>query len=182
MAHDRAMNGLNISPDRILGVACGLATMLAIAGCGGSDSPPTIDVIGKDFSYEGLPETIEAGTTLTLRNDSEVELHELVAVRLPDDEDRSVAELLQLPVEELGAAIGPASTVIIAPPSETGEVIVGSDVFDQPGRYAVFCAIPTEADPDEYLKAAATSDGPPDVAGGPPHFTAGMWAELAVTE
>jgi hypothetical protein len=45
----------------------------------------------------------------------------------------------------------------------------------------VMCAIPTGVDPEEYLAAAAgAAGGPPDVAGGPPHFTHGMAAELIV--
>jgi hypothetical protein len=43
------------------------------------------------------------------------------------------------------------------------------------------CAIPTGADPQEYLEQAATSDGPPEVDGGPPHFVNGMVDELLVT-
>jgi hypothetical protein len=44
------------------------------------------------------------------------------------------------------------------------------------------CFIPTGADPDEYLAAAAASEGeaPTGVAGGPPHFVNGMYAELQV--
>lgn len=49
------------------------------------------------------------------------------------------------------------------------------------GRNAIFCAIPTGADPEEYFAASAESEGgPPDVEGGPPHFAMGMFAELIV--
>lgn len=44
------------------------------------------------------------------------------------------------------------------------------------------CAIPTGAIPEEYLEAAATSDGPPNVDGGPPHFVNGMADVIDVTE
>jgi hypothetical protein len=58
---------------------------------------------------------------------------------------------------------------------------VGDGTLSEPGRYGVFCAIPVGADPDEYLDAAATSQGgPPEVEGGPPHFTQGMYGELTV--
>ena len=40
--------------------------------------------------------------------------------------------------------------------------------------------IPTGADPAVYLEAAAASDGPPQVDGGPPHVAHGMFAELTV--
>ncbi|HSL59481.1 MAG TPA: hypothetical protein VK866_16665 [Acidimicrobiales bacterium] len=144
------------------------------------DSGP-IEVTGVDFAYVGLPETVPAGTELAFRNDSSAELHELVAIRLPDDEERSVPDLLALPPEELGALFPLVTSVIIAPPNAEGFVVEGSATLDEPGRYAVICAIPTGADPDEYLAAAAESEGgPPEVAGGPPHFVQGMWAELVV--
>ena len=61
-------------------------------------------------------------------------------------------------------------------------MVEGSSVLDRAGRYVVFCAIPTGADPEVYLAAAAEAEGgPPDVPGGPPHFVEGMVAELVVT-
>ena len=43
------------------------------------------------------------------------------------------------------------------------------------------CFIPTGADPQEYLDAAAeTDEGRPQVDGGPPDFVHGMYAELTV--
>lgn len=171
-----------------------------VAGCGDDDGGPTADaaadpppataitaeggvveVTGVDFAYEGLPATIPAGTELSFRNDSTSELHELVAIRLPDDETRSVEELVSGPPEDLQALFPEVRSVILAPPGADGFVAVGSAVLDEPGRYAVICAIPTGADPDEYLAAAAESEGgPPEVAGGPPHLVEGMWAELVV--
>lgn len=173
-------------------VACGLA--IALGACGGSDSDfsaaaarvgadevLSIDIVGDDFSYSGMTESVVAGTRLNLRNASDEELHELVAIRLPDDEERSVGELLALPPAELGE-IGPPAAVILAPPSETGFAVVGTGTLDEPGRYLIFCAIPIGADPGQYLEAAATSDGPPDVPGGAPHFTEGMAGEIIVTD
>jgi hypothetical protein len=58
--------------------------------------------------------------------------------------------------------------------------VLGDGTLHEPGRYVVLCGIPLGADPQAYLDAAQTSDGPPDVPGGPPHFTAGMFAELVV--
>ena len=83
------------------------ALTLVAAGCGDDDSeaaaaePATIEVNAVDFEYENLPDTVAAGTTLTLVNDAPTELHELVAFRLPDDEERSVDELVALPPDEL---------------------------------------------------------------------------------
>jgi hypothetical protein len=61
-------------------------------------------------------------------------------------------------------------------------VAVGDGTLTEPGRYVLMCFIPTGADPDEYLSAAAASEGeaPTGVAGGPPHVVNGMYAELHV--
>jgi hypothetical protein len=118
-----------------------------------------------------------------LTNASDVEIHELVAVRLAEDEERSADELVQLPEEELGALFaGPPTMVLIAPPSGAPHIpAVGDGSLTEPGRYLLLCSIPTGADPDEYMAAAqASQGGPPDVEGGPPHFTRGMYAELTV--
>jgi len=142
-----------------------------------------IEVRAVDYAFEGLPETVPAGTILTLVNESSVELHELVAIRLPDDETRSVDELVQLPPEELAAFFPLVETVTIAPPEEAGFPIEGIGMLEKPGRYLVICAIPTGANPDEYMAAAAESEGgPPDVPGGPPHLAMGMYGQTLVEE
>ncbi len=109
-----------------------------------------------DYAFEDLPETVEAGTMLSLTNNSTAEVHELVAFLLPEDETRPVEELVQLPEEELGALFGTAepATVIIAPPGEAGFPVVGDGSLTEPGRYAVICSIPIGADPAEFLAAA----------------------------
>jgi hypothetical protein len=116
-----------------------------------------------------------------LHNDAPAELHELVAIRLPDDEDRSVEALVELPEAELEALFpDEPALVILARPEADGEAVLGDGTLTEPGRYAVFCAIPEGADPDEYLEQAQTSEGPPQVEGGPPHFTLGMYGEVTV--
>ena len=140
-----------------------------------------VDVTAVDFSFEDLPSTIDAGTQLTLRNDADRELHELVAFRLPDDEKRPVAELLKLPESELMPMLGAPSTVLLAAPGEDQVAAVGDGTLTEPGRYLVMCSIPTGVEPAEYLRAAAAANGQkPNVDGGPPHFTSGMFAELTV--
>ncbi|MDZ7732776.1 MAG: hypothetical protein U5R31_06345 [Acidimicrobiia bacterium] len=72
---------------------------------------------------------------------------------------------------------------MIAAPEQnnTPGAVEGDGVIDEPGRYAFICAIPTGADPQEYLAAAAEAEGgPPQVEGGPPHFVEGMYAEVTV--
>lgn len=135
-----------------------------------------------DYGFLDVPTSVEAGTTFELTNESEEEAHELVAVRLPDDEERPIAELVALLPEEFGPLMAGLQTVVIAGPLDDGTAVVGDGSLQEPGRYALICVIPTGADPEEYLTKAATSDGPPDVAGGPPHIAEGMFAELTVTE
>lgn len=179
-----------------------LATIALVAGCGDDDDAATDDdsttttpaaepaagktitVTGVDYKYEGLPAEMEAGTKLEFKNGSTKEVHELVAFRIPDSETRPMSELVALPEEQTEAIFGsgPPAAVLIAPPA--GEVIqaVGDGTFTAPGRYGIACFIPTGADPAAYLAALqAATDGPPDVAGGPPHVANGMFAEVKVS-
>lgn len=166
------------------------ATSAAPATTAGSDTTmamdgDTVTVEGVDYAFENLPESVPAGTLLEFTNTSDVEVHELAAIRIPDEETRPVEELIQLPEEEIDAILGDTmpAAVIIAAPGETGMAVVGDGTMTEPGRYAVVCFIPIGADPDEFMAAIQTeSSGPPEVAGGPPHVTAGMYAELVVEE
>ncbi len=190
---------------RMLALALGAAT-LGLGACGSEDTaaspPPTetatdtapfptevsepsdevVEVSMVDYAFEGLPETVPAGTRLTVTNAAETELHEVVVFRLPEDEDRSLAELTELGPDNLTAALGEPHSVLLAAPRGPAIPAVGDGTLAEPGRYALFCFIPTGADVDEYLDAAADPDqeGPPQVEGGPPHFVHGMYAELQV--
>jgi hypothetical protein len=139
------------------------------------------EVVAVDYRFEGLPERIDAGTTLTMRNDADHEVHELVAFTIPPEETRSVDELVMLPEGELFTVLPQEpALVLLAPPGEKATAVVGDGTLPA-GRYLVACAIPTGADPDEFMQAVQeAAGGPPDVAGGPPHFTSGMYAEMVV--
>lgn len=166
-------------------VACGTGseptTTTSTTTTSTAPQPQTVAVTAIDYAFVGLPASVPAGTTFTLSNDSDTEVHELVAIRLPDDETRPVSELVQLSPEEFGAFFPLVKTVIIAPPAADGFAVEGTGELSEPGRYALICVIPTGADPDEYMTAAAEAEGgPPDVAGGPPHIVHGMFAEIVV--
>ena len=145
-------------------------------------SSETIDVTAIDYAFEGLPDTIAPGTTLTLTNSSTAEIHELVAFLLPASETKTAEEIAGLPEGEFGALFpGEPAAVLVAPPGGAPQIpAVGDGSFTEPGRYVVFCFIPTGADPEEYLAAASSGEGPPQVEGGPPHFTQGMYGEFTV--
>lgn len=159
-----------------------LLTALALAACSSSSSEPEqVIVTAVDYGFGGVPAAVGPGTVLVLSNESSVEVHELVAIRLPDEEPRSVAELVALPPAELAEFFPLVETVLVAPPGESSSPVEGNGALREPGRYALICVIPTGADPDEYLAAAAEAEGgPPQVAGGPPHIAHGMYAEIVV--
>jgi len=168
---------------RRLAQAAAITALAAMAGaCGGGNDATT--VTATDYRFENLPKSVKSGTTLSLKNSSGKELHEMVIVKLPDTEKRSVAELVKLPQAQFDAlSPGPPALVLLGPPGGGAEIkAVGNGKLTAKGRYVVICAIPTGADPAAYLKAAqAATDGPPKVDGGPPHFTMGMYGEITVT-
>lgn len=166
---------------RLLALTSVLGLLLVACSSGG---PQEVTVGLEDYAFVGLPDELVAGSTLSIDNRSEDELHELVAVLLPDDEERAVEELVQLPPEELAAFFPGVQTVLLQPPGSDETIVAeGDGTLTEPGRYFVLCAIPTGADPQEYLAAAAEAEGgpPQGVEGGPPHFVNGMWAEVTVT-
>lgn len=171
-----------------IALAAGAAVLapLALGACGDDadaagldDGVLTVDLA--DFTFGDLPDEVPAGTRLAVESDSEKELHELVAIRLPDDDTRSAEDIVHNGLGELlGSGVQPAAVLLAAPGGDQINA-VGDGTLTEPGRYLLLCAIPVGADPAEYLAAAQTSDGPPQVAGGAPHFTHGMFDELIVT-
>jgi len=172
---------------RQVGVA-GLAVLALLATACGSDDKSgagtTKTVTAVDYKFENLPKSVKSGTKLALKNESPKELHEMVLARLPDTEKRPLADLVKLPEGELDALFqGPPAAVLLRPPGGAEQInAVGDGTLMEKGRYLVTCFIPTGADPAAYLKAAqAATDGPPQVAGGPPHFANGMYGQITVT-
>lgn len=138
-----------------------------------------VEITAVDWAFEGVPESVEAGTRLSLTNEGD-EPHELVAIRIPDEETRPVSEIVALPEEELGAVFGgepmPATVILAATgTTDTPGAVMGDGTLTEPGRYAIVCFLPVGAD-DSVLEA----DGPPE-SDAPPHVSQGMFAELTVT-
>lgn len=145
------------------------------------DDAMTITIDAIDYGFQNVPESVPTGTQLGFSNKSNVELHELVAFRVAGDVP--LDELLVQSPTELEATLGPPVTVLLQPPGAADPIMaVGDGTLAEPGRYVLMCFIPIGADPAEYLAAAEAADGgkPEGVAGGPPHFSAGMFAELTV--
>jgi hypothetical protein len=176
--------------------------VVVLAACGSdkdetktTSPPPTsaalaggaaINVTAADYSFTGLPKTAKAGSKFAMHNASDKEFHEMVMIRIPDGEKRSVAELVALPEAESDAIFANVqpSFIAVASPGKDGTPIMGDGAVAEPGRYAVVCFIPVGADPvkaQEAMEASATSDGPPPNLGdGPPHVTKGMYAEVTI--
>ena len=114
-----------------------------------TDTPNAVTVLASDYRYDSLPATVPSPTTFNLRNDSTEEVHEMVVIRIPDEETRPVGQLVALPEAEIDAIFGdaPPALVIVALPGEMGNNVLGDGVLRQPGRYAVVCFIPVGADP-----------------------------------
>ena len=164
--------------NRLVGLL--LAGSISLTACG--DDGETVGILAvemSDFAYDDLPSEVEAGTTIQVSNSSATELHEFVAYRVDDGDDRS-AEAIVDDVASLVAG-GPPVAILLAEPGGEQIAAVGDGTLSEPGRYLILCAIPTGADADDYLAAAATSEGPPQIDGGAPHFTHGMFAEIVVT-
>lgn len=184
--HRAPLRSSAITAAALLLAACGTETdPEAAASLPGADDASDGDVVEVslvDFAFVGLPDAVPAGTRLTVRNDADAELHEVVAFRLDDADDRTVDELAELSPPELGAALGEPTTVLLATPGGPQIDAVGDGTLSEPGRYALMCFIPTGVEPQVYLDAAAaTEEGPPQVEGaGPPHVVQGMRAELTV--
>lgn len=184
-------------------IVISLAAVLGLAACGGDDDEPaasgdpieseaedetttteapaeddeaegeTLEVTGVEYAYEGLDAEVEAGTELTFANGGQ-EVHELVLMRIDDDETRSIEELLQLPEEEAMQSVSMIG-VSVAAPGEDGEIMEGELTVADAGRYAAICFIP--------VGTTEMPDGPPgegEEPSGPPHFTQGMVQEFTV--
>jgi len=120
----------------------------------------TVDVTGVDYAFDGVPETIEAGTVaFDFTNATEAdEEHEMIILKKADGVTLSFEDILALPEEEAmekGQFVGAA----FAPPGEKGLALADLE----PGSYAMVCFIPVGGGEE-----------------GPPHFTQGMLQEFSV--
>lgn len=142
-----------------------------------------------DYAFQGLDSEYESGTTIQIQNDSEAEVHELLAFRRTDGEERPVSELLELPQEELLTVIELRGAAVAPPGQDSTALPIPPLVLEQPGNYIFICLLPTGAPPDEVLAAIADfaaagfpeGEAPDYPETGPPHAVNGMFAEVTIT-
>jgi len=139
----------------------------------GPTEPPAegataLEVTAVDYGFQGLDAVTEPGEyALSLTNGGK-ELHEIVIVRLNDDETRSVQELLQ--AQEDPSTFSTDIAFGFACPGATSEPIAAN--MTEPGRYVAVCFIPVGATPETPPSEFETL--------GPPHAVQGMVAEVTL--
>ena len=126
----------------------------ALGQCGYDE----VDVTAVDYSFEGLPETLDAGTAGFKLTNEGAEPHVLIVVKYNDGDTTSLEDLLALPEDQL------MEHATFAGAASAGPGAWGASFMElEPGRYAAFCPIPMGGED------------------GPPHFTQGMTAEFEVS-
>lgn len=126
------------------------------------------EIVAVDYDYENVPERVAPGQIgIRMVNQGE-EVHEAVVLRINDDVDLSVEELLELPEEEAEQSTEFRGVAFALPGEEASAVI---DLEE--GRHVLICFIPVGT-------TSFDDAGPQEGGGGPPHFTQGMVREFEV--
>jgi uncharacterized cupredoxin-like copper-binding protein len=118
----------------------------------------TVAVTGVEYAFEGVPETVPAGTVAFAFSNEGEEEHEMILVKKADGATQSFEEIANLPEEESESLVEFKSATF-APPGGESSALAELDA----GEYAMFCFIPVGGAED-----------------GPPHFTEGMLQEFTV--
>lgn len=139
--------------------------------------PQTVEITAADYAFAGVPDSVAAGSTISLTTAPDGEPHEVVAVALPDTETRPAGELVALPDDEFGALFAEeAALVTIALPgtTDTPGPVVGDGTLDEPGRYLLLCTFPQGTSVADVEAATGPLEGDQR------HYTLGMFTELLV--
>jgi len=130
-------------------------------------------VTATEYSFAGIPETIEAGPAVVAFENDGNEIHHIIMIQVNDGVTESPEELLEelfeLPEDEVPTKVSLLGETFALPGED------GAELFDlQPGRHFAVCVIPTGTTPDSPPPGEGTD--PP----GPPHFVHGMIQEFTV--
>jgi plastocyanin len=129
------------------------------------------EVVGVEYAYENIPDSVALGTELTFRNNG-AEAHEMVLARKNAGVTTSFEELLAMPEEESSKLVTFVGQ-LMANPGETAE---GSLVADGAGDYLAICFFP-----QGWTEIPEGTPGPDaSLPAGAPHFTLGMLKEFTV--
>ena len=98
-----------------------------------------VEVSGLDFSFEGIPDEIDAGDVAFQFTNDGVEPHEMAIVRINDDVDESIDEILELPRREAEGLVTEEGGTF-AEPGDTDYSVTNLDS----GSYAMLCFVETD--------------------------------------
>jgi len=87
-----------------------------------------------------------------------------------------------LPGSQLDALLAGATVTVLLRAPAGADLIraLGDGKLTEKGRYLVICTIPVGVDPAAFLAATRGRTDAPLPAGGPPHYTRGMYGEIRV--
>jgi hypothetical protein len=125
-----------------------------------------VDVTAADYTFEGIPESLETGVTLFRFTNEGAELHEMAVARIKGDE--SLEEILQLPEDEQDSKVQFVTHGFAA----QGETSFAYAKLGKAGTYGAVCFLPVGSTTEEAIESAE----------GPPHVMEGMSAEFEVTK
>jgi hypothetical protein len=127
-----------------------------------------IEVTGNEYSFEGLPSTVPAGTVAISFTDTGAELHELALYRVKGKD--SVKKIVGLSekeqrkkLEEIGGTF-----------AMQGQTTYTVAELSKPGRYAVICHLPVGSTSVEALEEAGEQHDAKS------HAQEGMYATITV--
>lgn len=132
-----------------------------------------VDASAREYEYQGLPDTLDAGPTVVRLTNEGQEYHEMLFLQVADGVTESAEELLALPEDQADAKIAATAGGAFASVGDTGAGLVDL----QPGRYIVLCFLPVGATQeafDQMMSGGAEPDGAP-------HATQGMFHEITVS-
>lgn len=163
-----------------------------------------VTIEANDFELVGVPEVLTVGSAIELVNRSTDEFHLLAAVKLFDDDPRTVGEFMAEPADTFwseefciqGASWGSSTEGCSEDAEPSYELWVGSIHaypgerafdgrlrFNAPGRYLILDMTPRGADPEAVGAAVQSNQAAPmGVPGGPLNYTQGMIAEILVVD
>lgn len=129
----------------------------------------TVELTAADLTYEGVPETVEAGNIgIKLTNEGE-DAHEALVVRRSEGVEEPFDELLQKPAEELSQLLTLVADVSPAEPGESSMTVTNLE----PGEYAIIDTIPVGT-------TSLTEPPDPEEEPGAPHYAEGMFSTFTV--
>ncbi len=128
----------------------------------------TVEVIGRDFEFEGIPEALEGGHLAMLFTNEGSEVHEIVVFRRMEGVTEPFEELLSLPEEEAMSKVAFVGAAL-APSNGSSGLLIGDF---EPGDYIAICFVPV---------GTSSVGGEMTEGTGEPHFMHGMQQEFTVS-